>query len=391
MRRLCPALIAATLLAPALAWADDADVRIRATPGDGVTVTTADEHFRLQLRTRVQLQAELLETAGEPVQTETEVRRAQISAAGHVFTEEIGYFAQVGLGPQEFDPTTGSPVLEAWLSLRLARPLELRAGQMKVPYDRGFVTSAGSLQFVDYAPLVLEFALARDIGVALFAADPAAPIAVTVGAFSGEGRGPIEAPAGLLYVARAEVLPFGPFDAYVEGDLQRLPRPRVALAASAAYNHDAVRARSTVGSVFADPAETHFDYVHIGADAIAKWNGASLVAEYQRRTAAGDEVVGDVTARSAHGWLVAAGQMLTPQWEIAARYMETRAFGAPNEALDEELAREGRRLGVALSLYAYGHALKWQTDYHRMWSSDAHGLRFEDGGNQVRTKVQFSF
>ena len=73
MRRLRLALIPATLLAPAIARADDGDVRIRAAPGEGVTITTADESFRLQLRTRVQLQAELLEAADEPARAEAEV------------------------------------------------------------------------------------------------------------------------------------------------------------------------------------------------------------------------------------------------------------------------------------------------------------------------------
>jgi hypothetical protein len=260
---------------------------------------------------------------------------------------------------------------------------------MKVPYGRQRVTSSSALQFVDRALGVGEFNLDRDVGVILFSRDLfglGRRLTYELGLFGGDGRNRLSTDFGLLHAVRVQVQPFGDFDDLVEADLQRLDRPRLAVALSAAYNHRTRRARSTFGATYQQP----FDQYHLGADLLFKWRGFSLQTELLYRRA--DEPLHDLgldamgqrrveQARSGLGYYVQAGYLFTPRFEVGFRWGEV----IPAEESTPVLQR-ARELGAAINGYFLRHDFKLQADYFYLTGED-----FTDGRHQARIQAQVHF
>ncbi|WP_373048863.1 porin [Vulgatibacter sp.] len=379
-------------------------VVVTAKPGKGV-VFEQEGDYRLRLRGRFQVLETLSEADGD-LSTDLYIRRARLAMDGYVWDEDITYKMELAFAPRDLDET-GSPVLDAYLELQQLRDLQLRIGMYKIPFDRQRVISSGDLQLVDRSPLIAEMTLDRDIGFTLHSDDlfgNDGRFGYWLGFYGGDGRGRVEAPAGFLYLARAEYRPFGAFEDYVEADLDRSADPRLALGASIAWNQNAIRTNSNRGSAFREEFSTlegfeGFDYLHLEADAIFKWSGLSVLSQFIWRDERGDgaftgEAGGEtvvVDPRNGWGWFVQAGQMIGPHWEIAARYTEQHTLDGASLDLRESLAEAGRELGGGVSWYLHGHQLKVQADYFRLWGTEVDGLdaiAFEDGANQVRLQLQ---
>jgi hypothetical protein len=397
------------LLSPALSSAQSAPVTAATTPleamaptpppdpsgqpaavtadfGRGVTFRTSDRRFSLNLRGRIQARLTVSEQPERP-QTEFQIRRLRLALQGNFFGEDFRYNIQLAFSNLDTEPDLRLPLRDAYVTWQGVRDLNVRFGQMKVPYGRQRVVSSSSLQFADRSLGVGEFNLDRDVGVVLFSRDLLGlgrRLTYDLGVFGGDGRNRLTEDFGMLYAARVQLQPFGDFDDLAEADTLRLDRPRLAVAVSAAYNQRTRRARSTFGDTYQLP----FDQYHVAVDLLFKWRGLSLQAEALYRQAdddahrigtSGGSPVFEY-ARSGLGYYVQAGYLLTRHLEVAARWGEV----IPNDGAAS--LRRARELGGALSWYFLRHDFKLQADYFYLAGDD-----LSAGRHQARLQAQVYF
>lgn len=334
--------------------------------GKGFTLRAPGNVADINVRLRVQLQG-LAQRGGEdepgmPAAPETSflLRRLRVLFQGQVLRGALRYYVQLGFAAPDKDLESLVPVRDAWVEWRQIRDLMIRAGQGKVPFTRERIISSSSLALVDRSIVNLELNLDRDVGVTALSQDlfgAGERLRYAVGVFGGDGRNRRARGSGLLWAARFEALPLGPFDDLVQGDFGRTKTPKIALGTAFAYNDDTVRTLSTLGPTIEAGS---IDYRHASADALVKWRGAQVFGEvvYRKGSANPDERGALPQPRSAWGWLLQAGYLVHPKLEISGRYAEVRALQA-----DESRERE---VGGGLSWYLQRHDLKLQLDYFRL-------------------------
>ncbi len=361
--------------------------------GKGLTVRSKDDRFSLTIRGRVQLRFSV-EHDGTDLETPTDllfqVRRARLLFTGNFLNKKLQYYVQLGMAPLDMEADLLVPVRDAYITYLALRDLNLRAGQMKVPFNRERVISSSALQMVDRSIVNAELSLDRDVGLQLFSNDLfglGGRLGYQLGVYGGEGRNRWGEGTGLLYVARLQVQPLGEFeDSYVESDIVHDKRARLSLGGGFAYNDDAYRERSTHGTFY--EAGT-FDTLHAEADLIFKAAGFSFMSEFvwrktvpeSRSDVDSEGAPIDVSGRSGLGWMAQTGYLHKTGIEVSARWAELRPIEEVATALT--LSREG---AVGLGYYFMGHDLKLQADYAVSFGIDPSELRHT---GRVHTQVYF--
>lgn len=370
LRTAGPPLAALLALCPLTAAAQEQDStpapEVSAAPGHGLTVRSTDGRFSMNVRARIQVR-ETLGFSGDSSTSDFQIRTARLFFQGHVLSPDVRYLVQLGLTAADYESASPSPLYDAFIEYVGWRDAQLRVGQFFVPFDRARTIREFSLQLVDRQQAVSELGLARDVGIALASSDlggHGGRWTYALGMFSGAGRNRTgHEPLGFLYSARLGWRPFGEFDDDSEGDLERLPRARLALGVAGAYNHRATRARSTLGS---NLTLGTVDFTHAAADLVFKHSGLSLLAEALYRRASPGFREGPATrewASSGWGYLVQVGLMLTSHLEVAARWDELLALEDTAPALTQLVQQQGRETGAGLNYYLNGHLFKFQADY----------------------------
>lgn len=366
--------------------------KVTTKSGKGITVTAADGRNEVSLRARVQLRDTVTVDDGEPT-NEAGVKTLRLTLQGHVLDEKTKYSLQLAFGAGDFEADNPSPIYDAWVESKHLRDLNVRIGQYLAPLDRARTLRESALELIDRPQVVRELALDRDVGITLYSNDLFGSDVLGYHLYLGTGdgknhTGPM-AP-GPLVVGRLVVRPFGYFEDDVEGDLERDPRARLAVAVAAAYNHDTERVRSNTGASFEN---TDADYYHEAVDLVFKCSGVSLLAELIARRASTDSTTTVVDGepvtewtRSGYGYFVQPGVMLTKKVELAARWEELFALSGTDPALVEQADTLGRAFGGGLSVYLNGHAFKLQTDYNHSFHDDV-----TEGPHVVRFAVDASF
>ena len=391
---------------------DPSDIeKSRYVPGKGVEFSTKDGRFSMQLRARVQLRYDLdhPNVDGESTEQTLQIRRARLQLQGNVFGKHNRYYVQFGFSPR--DQTNGllaedgsirrNPLRDARLEFDYLRDFTIWAGQMKIPFSRQRVLSSGNQNLVDRSLPNEEFQLDRDIGIQALSKDLGGMgwLAYYAGVFMGEGRNAFEpSDFGMLYVGRIEFLPFGKFDDYSEGDLERSKKPGLSIAGAYAFHDEAGGDRGTQGSVPADGGTT--DLHNVSADVFFKWYGVSLQTAFHWRKgfnrdnggAVDEDMMPIPTAlpRDGLGWFGQLGYVIPKiPLEIVGRYGLARRQGGSASALpwrDEA--------GGGVNYYFAGHNLKLQLDYFRLWGADT-GSGAADaakhGTDRVRLQLQLAF
>jgi phosphate-selective porin OprO and OprP len=366
----------------------DALILGQAAFGKGATIKSADDKFSLNIRGRMQVRATMTKVDGEedPI-TGMQIRRQRIVLQGNAMGPALTYYIQLAFSNLDMEPDLRSPLRDAYFTWILSRDLNLRVGQMKVPYGRQRVVSSSALQMVDRSIVTGEFNLDRDAGVHMFSKDLfglGGKLAYSAAIFGGDGRNRVADKFGMLYAGRIQVSPMGGFDDFVEADIKREASPKLAIGINGAYNQDSNRAKST----FSDVYPTTFDQRHAGADLLFKWNGLSVSGEWMWRKAdsTGHSVLEKgATApklyapRSGWGGYGQVGQMLTDKLEIEGRYGYLTAINDSPVGVKHEL-------GGGFSYYIAEHNLKVQTDYFYL-----PGKGFENGAHEVRLQTQLYF
>jgi hypothetical protein len=361
--------------------------------GHGFTVRPKDDSFSVNIRVRGQFQG-FVETNPDPNERTDVgfmVRRMRLVFQGHVYDKDIRYYIQFGFSPRDQEPDLLVPIRDAQLLWTGLRDLNLRVGQMKVPFNRERVISSSALAMVDRSNVNAELTLDRDIGVMVQSRDLFGlheVLRYNLGVFGGDGRNRTTPNTGLLYVGRLEVAPFGGFDDYSEVDFKRSPKPRLAIGFATAYSDSTPRARATTGDTL--KAGT-LDYRHGEADMIFKIAGLSLQSEVLFRKSAQTVLtsIGEdgkpITEypRSAWGFMAQASWLMGPHWEPSLRYGEVR----PMDSSNPNLLRD-REIGGGLSYYFHKHDLKVQFDYFHLLTDAADVVLERD---RVRLQTQFYF
>lgn len=353
--------------------------------GRGVTIRTADDQMSLNIRGRVQVRNTMADTEDDDRVGTSEflVRRMRLVFQGNAMGPALTYYFQLSFANLDNEPDLRLPLRDAYVTWAPTRDVNVRVGQMKVPFARQRVVSSSALQMVDRSLVTTELNLDRDVGVQLFSRNLfglGGRLGYAVGLFGGEGRNRLGRDFGYLYSARLEAWPFGQFDDIVEADIARSPKPRLAIGAGVGYNQRTNRARSTLADTF---LAGDVNYRHAGADLIFKKSGFSVISELMYRRAAEELASSTGTALSRSGWgaYVQAGQMLTSRVEVNGRLGHLMPYAGTSPTFEET-----EEAGVGLGYYPRAHNLKVQGDYFQLRTGGPARL-----SHQVRLQLQLFF
>ena len=327
-------------------------------------------------------------------------RRARLKFDGYAYSPKLKYKVELGLSNRDLSGasqyTSNAPryILDAVLQWNFYQNFELWFGQTKLPGNRERVISSGNLQQVDRSLLNSRFTIDRDFGFQLrhhFNLTEAFIVKEIFSLAQGEGRNITTGNlGGHQYTGRIELLPFGDFASkgdYKGSDLKREKKPKLAIGLSYDYNNNAVKTRSNQGSYMTiDGAadayfETNINTVFL--DAMFKYNGVSLMAEYSDRTASdafaknsdgsltGDEV------QVGKGLNLQMGYLFNNDIELSGRYTHIE--------LDKNITGKNpeSQYTLGLSKYIVGHKLKVQTDISH--------LEIEGSNNKLMYRLQVDF
>lgn len=300
------------------------------------------------------------------------IRRARLKLEGFAYTPKLEYKIQLGLsnrdisGASEFTRNAPRIILDAFVKYNFYDRFELWVGQTKLPGNREQLISSGSLETVDRSLVNSYFNIGRDMGAQLHHSFVLGDQFLVREAFSvaqGEGR---NVTAGNLgghqYTLRAEVLPFGDFDDYSGADLKREEEPKFAFGVSYDFNNNAVRADSNDGDyLFTDNGFFQTDISTVFVDAMFKYEGFSLMAEYAKRSS--EEIFarnsdGSLTGDAVNvgeGFNIQAGYVFGNDYQLVGRYTTIDLDDQISQLIEDQYT-------LAFSKYIVGHKLKIQTD-----------------------------
>ncbi len=322
------------------------------------------------------------------------IRRSRLKFDGFALTPKLKYKIELGLsnrdisGASEFTSNAPRYILDAVIKWNFYKNVELWFGQTKLPGNRERVISSGNMQMVDRSLLNAFFNIDRDVGFQLrnhHTIGKQFIVREIVSLSQGEGRNVTSGNlGGFQYTGRLEFLPFGKFKGkgdYSASDLKREETPKLAIGLTYDYNDDAVKTRSNQGRYMV--TETGFYHTDIStffADAMFKYKGFSLMAEYADRDA--KDPIAKNEDGTETGRKVAVGKSLNLQsgylfkknWEVSGRYTNVN-WDDVTELSDQNAYTLG------LSKYIVGHKLKVQ--------SDLSYIDFASGDEDVLFELQF--
>lgn len=341
-----------------------------ARSGKGARWTTTDRRFSLRIGGRV-----MVRFSHEDEEPDFRVRSTRVRLDGHVFEEWLTFRLQVNLAGDEADTVVDgsrfsshnqfTETKDAYVDAAFATAFNVRAGQFKVPYSRQAITGQARLQFVDRAVTNSVFGRARDVGVMVHGTGLGKDddlIEWRVGAFDGEGENRTNDDAGLLWVGRVAVQPFGAVP-YRESDVAPSDSIRLALAANAWLHED-------------DGHVSAGDDWSFGLDAVLRWRGLFVLAELHWRE---DDRASGPDAE-AFGWLLQLGWFVIPETlELGVRtaHVDWDHNGDGDAALREYL--------FVVGWFCHAHDLKIQIDFGRV---EEHAGDHADNVDAWRLRVQ---
>lgn len=301
------------------------------------------------------------------------IRRSRLKFGGFALTPKLKYKIELGLsnrdmsGANQYTGNAPRYILDAVLKWNFYENFELWAGQTKLPGNRERVISSANMETVDRSLVNSRFNIDRDMGLQLHhSIDLGNDFIIKEAlAFSqGEGRNISTGnEGGFQYTGRIEALPFGEFDDYKGADLKREPEPKLGVGMSYDFNDDAVRNRSNSGIYMeTDTGLFETDITTFFLDAMFKYRGWSVMAEYAKRTADEIEAVNSdgtptgVMVNVGEGINFQTGYVFKNNFQLLGRYTSLDRLG--------EISGLGiqDQYTLGLSKYIVGHKLKVQTD-----------------------------
>jgi len=304
------------------------------------------------------------------------VRRARLKFGGFVLSPKVKYKLELGLSNKDLGKVDSrnneapKMILDAVIKWNFYKNFTLWAGQTKLPGNRERVVSSANLQLVDRSLVNSRFNIDRDMGVQLrhhFKLGKNFIVQESIAMSQGEGRNLVqENLGGYQWTARVEVLPFGKFKgAYTGGALKRDLSPKLAIGATYDFNNNAVKDRSNMGSYMMIDAGSAYYQTNVNTifvDAMFKYQGFSLMAEYANRDAANPIALntdgsesGDVV-QVGDGLNLMSGYLFMNDVELTGRFTTID--------LDNVITGKNKetQYTFGVSKYFKGHKLKVQSD-----------------------------
>ncbi len=351
----------------------------RAGYDGGFFIRDADDKFRARFKGRVQGRF-TFRSIEDDSERESDyafsIPRARFAMNGHAFSPALKYALQVEFGG-------GFAYLRDYYldAGFLPGALHLRVGQYKRPFSRQQLTSSGSQELVDRAITDRAYGAGRDLGIMIhndFGRSPRFEWAA--GLFNGSGERPrfsgrvlgdsveggrwSNVPAKFKPMAVVRVgYNHGGIRGYSETDLEGGPlRFSVGMSGKAAFNQD----------------ENDASFVSGQLDYAFKIHGFATTGAVYFGTA---QDGGSFTDQSyaGLGMHVQAGYLILRRYGLSLRYAILAPEGDDNNT---------QEIMGGLSVYFFGHSVKWQTDGGVLLRDDPAGNR-SDG--LVRTQLQFGF
>lgn len=353
--------------------AADPPFQIKGAPGQGLTVSSGDA-FSLNIKSRILIRYQIntFEDANKDAQAMANIGTARIWFGGNIYKPELTYLIQLAVAGKDYRDNATSPIFDAYLEWRAHRDLSVRVGQYFVPFDRLRTVREWGLQMADRPRPVQEFTLDRDVGVTFFSErflGDSSPVAWYLSAFGGHGTNQVNpAAVGGLLVGRLEFRPLGPIDDDREGDHDRREKPGLALGVGAARNFESGRVRGTTGPTFVGGST---DDTHVAVDAVFKWMGFAVQAEYLYKNTRDAAFVSERAdgstlteyTREGQGWVTQASYTFDPPLEVVGRLTRLYYGDTEDPVFISEVKHRGSEVAGGLNYYFNGHRMKAQATW----------------------------
>jgi len=316
----------------------------------GFFIKSADSKFKLVIQNRVQTRLSWETSNGFDELSDDEmafaIQRARLTMKGHAFNEDITYKFQTDYGKGN------ASLKDFFVNVRFSKSLHLRVGQWKRPFSRQQMTSSGKQEFVDRAITDKGFGSGRDIGFAVHNNYEKSPtFEWVIGVFNGTGVKSSLSGDVAVDVSTGE-------GDITKGKFSNVPdqfNPTVV--ARVGYNHAGIKGYSE-----ADLEGGSFRF-SVGASAWADLNilddskdmefkaQGDFIMKLSGMSASGAFYYDD--ASKATGFHAQLGYVLAKKYQPVLRYARLNPDGDDNDT---------QEIAGGLSVYLYGHKLKWQTD-----------------------------
>jgi hypothetical protein len=291
MKIRCLVLVASWLLIVNLHAQTEVDERAYIHFDKGLGFDTPDSTFGVNIRFRMQnlLQFTTESTDDLSIKAiDARVRRLRLRFDGFLGRSgKLSYYMQLAFSREDQDwDNTHIPniIRDAMVYYRFNESFYIGFGQGKLPGNRQRITSSGLQQFMERSVVNSTFNIDRDFGIFGYYSTSLGKAGLNLkGAISsGDGRGTLRTDDGLAYTGRLEFLPLGRFKLdgdFLEGDLYRESKPKVAIGLAASYNDKAMKLAGQRGIELQEP---HI-LTSVFADLLVKYHGWASTSEFCSR------------------------------------------------------------------------------------------------------------
>lgn len=310
-----------------------------------------------------------------------DIEHAMVNVKGAYYDNKVSFFIQA-------DFVESFPILDAFVAVKATDDLTIKVGQQKsVANTRERMLIDYATAFATHSKLSGAFSRSgRELGIFADYRLPSKSMGLDLGAAitSGEGRNAFQQKSeehkantsGLKYGARATFYPMGYMSKGNDMqffDLSHENFPKLAIGVAASYNDGASSAQGEGKNEFTlynkDSKVDFASYTKVSADIMFKWNGFTLLADWQT-TSAGDKdlyatpyVEGVTPAVNINerlaigsGFDVQAGYVTKDGWAFAASYSNVK----PKENTAKSATKKQQTVEAAVSKYLYKNNIRIQ-------------------------------
>lgn len=302
--------------------------------GNGLTYSTADNQYSVQIRGRAQFRF-ASPGAGQPNDigdfiaesgNQFDINRARLKVGGHAVREWVKYY-------WEYD-AADSRTLNATIALEKYDGLKVKFGQWKVEYSRERSVSSGGQQMMDRSIINRVFTLDRQQGVSVYGhidEGGAANFNYWTALLTGSGRGEYHNHDGNpMYAGRFQWNFLGKETGFKNSDIKRTPEPAAAVAVAGAkyrsiYTRFSSSGPGALDNIDIGETPDQYDVKQYLVDGAFFYQGFNAQGEYHEKEVT-DRINGN-RQTTLRGYYVQAGYFLNEQFawwpaqlEVAARY-----------------------------------------------------------------------
>jgi phosphate-selective porin OprO/OprP len=238
--------------------------------GQGMTFTTADEKYQLSIGGQMQFRYTFSELDG-PSNAPYNVSNLSQWRMQRIKTYFNGYFLTKDLTFKLTNYGNSSRVVEeTFLNYRIIDEAQLRVGQDKVQFARGWINPSSQNEFVDVSFVTTAFVPTYDMGLAAHGSALKGLLTYSAAWMGGNGQSTLANDTNNAYNFRLAVNPLGEMK-YSEADVDMSPKPLLGIGGS--YYHDTLKASSaTAGTTTAASFESN----NLGYAQSTGWLGKNI-------------------------------------------------------------------------------------------------------------------